>query len=162
MDSQIVQRLSKQPLHKAADSSLGTQALHLWVALRILPGHFILRLIKQESHRYILGNGHMDLHAHNQLAEHVPTLDKPPLHDHMQTHLQHLPPIPHSLEPPPLVPDDVIYKDTGRAYHYPQSLRTMARIRGTHADTILMARLQQELQTRPFFALCIPPLPLGC
>ena len=125
VDFQIVRRRAKQPLHKAADSSLGTQALHMWVALRNLPKHFVLHLIKQESHRYNLGNGHIDLHAHNQLAEHVPIPDEPPLHDHMHTHLHHLPPIPHPGEPPPWVPDDVIYNDTGRAYHYPQPLRTM-------------------------------------
>ena len=38
VDFQIVQRLARQPLHKATDSSLGTLALHLWVALRNLPG----------------------------------------------------------------------------------------------------------------------------
>ena len=100
MDIQIVRRLAKQPLHKGTDSSLGTQALHLWVAFRNLPGDFVLHLIKQESHRYNLGDGHMSLHAQNQLAEHVPTPDEPPLHDHMHTHLQHLPPILHPGEPP--------------------------------------------------------------
>ena len=44
VDFQILQRLAKQPLHKATDSSLGTQALHLWVALQNLPGHFVLHL----------------------------------------------------------------------------------------------------------------------
>ena len=101
VDFQIVRRLARQPLHKATDSSLGTQALNLWVALRHLPGHFILHLMKQESHRYSLGNEHIDLHTHNQLAENVPAPDEPPLCYHMHTHLQHLPPIPHPGEPPP-------------------------------------------------------------
>ena len=52
------------------------------------------------------------------------------------------------------MPDDVMYNDTGRAYHYPQPLRTKAHIRGGHADTTHMTRLQQELQmtlyTRPW------------
>ena len=99
VDFQIVRRLARQPLHKATDSSLGTQALHLWVALRNLRGHIALQLIKKESHRYNLGSGHIDLHAHNQLGEHVPTPDEPPLHDHMHTHLQHLPPILQPGEP---------------------------------------------------------------
>ena len=111
---QISQRLTRPPIHRATDSSLGTQALHLWLALRNLPGHIVLRLIKQESHRYNLGNGHIDLHAHNQLAKHVPTPEDAPLHDHMHTHFQYLPPIPHRGGPPPWVPDDVIYHDTGR------------------------------------------------
>ena len=75
VDLQMVWHLAKQPLHKATDSSLGTQALHLWMALQNLPGHFVVRLIKQESHHYNVGNKHIDLHAHNQLAEHVPTTD---------------------------------------------------------------------------------------
>ena len=146
VDFQIVRRLARQPLHMAKDSSLGTQALHLWVALRSLPGHVILHLIKQESHRYNLGNGHIHLHAHNQLAEHVPTPNEPPLHDHMHTHLQDLPQIPYPGEPPPRVPNDVIYDDMGRSYHYPQPLTTMAHIPSSHADNTLMIRLQQELQ----------------
>ena len=56
MDFQIVRPLAKQPLNKATDASLGTQALHLWVALRNLRGHFVLHLRKQESHRFNLGN----------------------------------------------------------------------------------------------------------
>ena len=117
VDFQIVRRLARQPLHKATDSSLGTQALHLWTALRHLPKHVVLHLIEQESHRYSLGNRHIDLHAHNQLAEHMPDGEDPPLQDHMHTHLQHLPPVPRPGEPPAWVPDDGIYNDTGRAYH---------------------------------------------
>ena len=106
VDFQIVRRLARQPLHKATDSILGTQALHLWTALRRLPKHVVLHLVKQESHRYSLGNGHIDLHAHNQLAEHMPDGEDPPLRDNMHTHLQHLPPIPRPGEPPAWVPDD--------------------------------------------------------
>ena len=101
MDFQIVRRLAGQPLQKATDSSLGRQAVHLWVALRNLPGDVISHLGKQEFHRYNLGNRHIDLHAHNQLAENVPAPDEPSLCDHMHTHLQHLPPIPHPGELPP-------------------------------------------------------------
>ena len=100
------------------------------MALRNQSGHVVLHLIKQEFHRYNLGNGPIDLHAHNRLAGHVPTPEKPPLHDDMHTHPQHLPPIPHPWEAPPWVPENVIYNDTGRAYHYQQPLRTMVVIRG--------------------------------
>ena len=115
VDFQIVRKVARQPLHKATGSSLGSQALHLWTALRHPPTHVVLHLVKQESHRYSLGNGHMDLHAHNQLAEHMPDGEDPPLQDHMHTHLQHLPPVPHPAEPRAWVPDDPIYNDTGRA-----------------------------------------------
>ena len=100
MDFQIFRRLAGQPLHKANDSGLGTQALHLWTALRRLPKHVVLHLVKQESHPYSLGNRHIDLHAHNQLAEHMLDGEDPPLRDHMHTHLKHLPPVPRPRGPP--------------------------------------------------------------
>ena len=155
VDFQIVRKLAGQPLHRATDSSLGTQAVHLWTALRRLPKHVVLHLVKQESHRYSLGNGHIGLHAHNQLAEHMPDGEDPPLQDHMHTHLQHLPPIPHPGAPPALVPDDGIYNNTGRAYHYRQLIRTMAHIRGSQADNTLMNHLQHKLRT----ALYLSSLP---
>ena len=128
VDLQIVRKLAGQPLNKATESSLGTQALHLWAALRRLPKHVVLHLVKQESDRYSLGNRHVDLHALNQLAEHMPDGEDRLLQDHMHTHLTHLSPIPHPGEPPAWVPDDRIYNHTGRAYHYPQPIRTMAHI----------------------------------
>ena len=158
VDFQIVRKLARQPLHKATDSSLGTQALHFWVALRRLPKHVLLHLVKQESHRYSLGNGHIDLHAHNQLAEHMPDSEDPPLQDHMHTHFQHLPPIPHPREPPAWVPDDRIYNDMGQAYHYSQPIRTMAHIRGSHADNTLMNRPPHELQTALYLSALDPSL----
>ena len=108
---------------KATDASLGTQALHLWAALQEVPGQVVLHLVKQESHRYSFRNGHIDLHVHNQFAEHAPDPDQPPLPDHMHTHLQHLPPIPNPGEPPPWIPQGVIYNGTGQAYNYPQPLK---------------------------------------
>ena len=158
VDFQIVRKLARRPLHKATDSSLGTHALHLWAALRRLPKHIVLHLVKQESHRYSLGNRHIDLHAHNQLAEHMPNGEDPPLQDHMHMHLQHLPPIPHPGEPPAWVPDDRFYNDTGRAYQYPQPIRTMAHLRGSQADNTLMNHLQHKLQTALYFSALDPSL----
>ena len=158
VDFQIVRRLARQPLQKATDSSLGTKALHLWTALRHLPKHVVLHLVKQESHRYSLGNRHIDLHAHNQLAEHMPDGEDPPLQDHMHTHLQHLPPVPRPGEPPAWVPDDRIFNDTGRAYHYPQPIRTMAHIRGSQADNALLSHLQHKMRTALYFSALDPSL----
>ena len=45
VDFQIVRKLAGQPLHKPTDSSLGTQALHLWAALRCLPKHVVLHRV---------------------------------------------------------------------------------------------------------------------
>ena len=151
VDFQIVRRLARQPLHKANDSSLGTQDLHLWTALRRLPKQVVLHLVKQESHRYSLGNGQIDVHAHNQLAEHMPDSEDSPLRDQMHTHVQHLPPVPRPGEPPAWVPDDRIYNDTGRAYHYPQPVRTMAHIRGSQADNALLSHLQHTMRTALYF-----------
>ena len=158
VDFKIVRKLARQPLHKATDSSLGTQALHLWTALRRLPKHVVLHLVKQESHRYSLGNGHVDLHTHNQFAKHMPDGEGPPLQDHIHTHLQHLLPIPHPRETPAWVPDDRIYIDTGRVYHYPQPIRTMAHIRGSQADNTLMNDLQHKLRTALYFSALDPSL----
>ena len=158
VDFKIIRKLARQPLHKATDSGLGTGTLHLWAALRRLPRHVILHLVKQESHRYSLGNGHIDLQARNQLAEHMPDGEEPPLRDHMHTHLQQLPPIPHLEEPPDWIPDDLIYNDTGQAYHYPQPIRTMAHIRGSQADNTLMNNLQHILQTALYFSALDPSL----
>ena len=156
VDFQIGRKLARQPLHKATDSSLGTQALHLWAALRRLPKHVVLHLVKQESHRYSLGNGHIDLQAHNQLAKHMPDGADPPLQDHMHTHLQHLPPIPQPGEPPAWVPEDRIYNDTVPAYHYPQPIRTIAHIRGSQANNTIMNHLQHKLQTALYFSALEP------
>ena len=147
VDFQIIHKLARQLPHKATDSSLGTQTLHLWAALRRLPEHVILHLVKQESHRYSLRNRHIDLHAVNQLAEYMPDGEDPPLQDDMHTHLQHLPPIRHPGEPPAWVPEDPIYDDRGQAYHCPQPIRTIAHIRGSEADNTLMNHLQHKLQT---------------
>ena len=76
----------------------------------------------------------------------------------MHIHFQHLHPIPHPGERPPLVPDDLIYNDKARAYHYPQPLRTMAHIRGSHVDNTLTTRLQQQLQTTLYYSALDPSL----
>ena len=58
VDFQIIRKLAWQPLEEATDSSLGTQTLQLWAALRRLPKHVVLHLVRQEYHRYSLSNGH--------------------------------------------------------------------------------------------------------
>ena len=158
VDFQIIRKLAWQPLHKATDSSLSTQTIHLWAALRPLPKHVVLHHVKQESHRYSLGNGHIDLHAQNQLAEHMRDNEDPALQDYMHTHLQHLRLIPHPGEPRAWVPDGRIYNDRGQAYHYPQLIRTMAHIRGSQADNTLMNHLQHKLQTALYSSALDPSL----
>ena len=158
MDFQIIRKLARQHLHRATNSSLGTQTLHLWAALRRLPKHVVLHLFKQESHQYSLGNGNIDFNAQNQLAKHMPDGKDPPLQDHMHAHLQHLPPIPHPGAPPAWVPDDRIHNNTGQAYDYPQPIGTMAHIRGSQDDNTFMNQLQHKLQTALYFSALDPSL----
>ena len=158
VDLQIVCRLARQPLHKATEAGLITHPLHLWTALRHLPKHVVLHLVKQESHRYSLGNGHIDLHAQNQLAEHMPDGEDPPLQDQMNKHLQHLPPVPGPGEPAAWVPDDRIYNNTGRAYTCPQPMRTMADIRGSQADNAFLNHLRHKMRTALYFSALGPSL----
>ena len=44
------------------------------------------------------------------------------------------------------------------AYHYPQPIGTMAHIRGSQADNILMNHLQHNLQTALYFSALDPSL----
>ena len=62
------------------------------------------------------------------------------------------------LKSPAWVPDDRIYNNTGRAYHYQQSIRTMAHIRGSQANNTLMNHLQHKLQTALYFSALDPSL----
>ena len=153
LDFQIIRPLARQPLHKANDSILGTQALHLWAALWSLPTHIILHLIRQESDRYNLGDGHIDLHAHNQLAEHMPDNDEPSLHDHMDTHLQHPAPILASRRVGARQ-DDIQWNRT--SIPLPSASQNngphSANIRGTNTNNAITNRLQREPQTALYFS----------
>ena len=91
VDTHLLLRIARQPLHKATATSLGTQALLLWKALRSLPPYVGLHIVKQESHRHQYGNGKVNIHPVHQRTTHLPTLKVPDLgRDH--THLQHIPP----------------------------------------------------------------------
>ena len=47
-DTHLLLRIARQPLHKATATSLGTQALLLWKALRSLPPYVQLHIVKEE------------------------------------------------------------------------------------------------------------------
>ena len=61
--------MPQELLHKGADSSLGTQALHLWKAVHNVRHYVTINLIRLESEFYNMGNRHIHLHAGNQLTE---------------------------------------------------------------------------------------------
>ena len=66
VDTHLLFRKARQPLHKATATSLGTQALLLWKALCSLPPYVQLHIVKQESHRHQYGNGKVDNQAVHQ------------------------------------------------------------------------------------------------
>ena len=90
VDTHLLTRIARQPLHKATATSLGNQALLLSTVLRSLPPYVQLHIVKQESHRHQHGNGKVDIHAVHQRTTHLPTLKVPDL-DQNHTHLQHIP-----------------------------------------------------------------------
>ena len=72
VDTHLLLRIARQPLHKATATTLGTQALLLWKALRSLPPYVQLHIVKQESHRHQYGNGKVDNQAVHQRTTHLP------------------------------------------------------------------------------------------
>ena len=56
------------------------------------------------------------------------------------------------------MPDDRIYNDTGRAYHYPQPVPTMAHIRGSQADNALLSHLKHTMRIASYFSALDPSL----
>ena len=93
LDTHLLLRQARQPLHKTTAKTLGTQALLLWEALRSLPPYVQLHIVKQECHRQQYGNGKVDIQAVHQRTTHLPTLQVPDL-DQNHSHLQHIPPKP--------------------------------------------------------------------
>ena len=55
VDTHLLLRIARRPLHKATAMSLGTPALLLWKAHRSLPPYVQLHIVKQESHRHQYG-----------------------------------------------------------------------------------------------------------
>ena len=66
VNTHLFLRSARQPLHKATETSLGTEILLLWKALCSLPPYVQLHILKQESHRHQYGNGKVD----NQAVQH--------------------------------------------------------------------------------------------
>ena len=79
VDTHLRLRIAPQPLHNATATSLGTQALLLWKALRSLTPYVQLHIVKQESHRHQYRNGKVDNQAVRQRTSHLPTLQVPDL-----------------------------------------------------------------------------------
>ena len=137
--------IARQPLHKATATSLGTQALLLWKALRSLPPYVQLHIVKQESHRHQYGNGKVDNQAVHQRTTHLPALQIPDL-GRNHTHLQHIPSVPEPHQIPDWPPEDAPYSSHDRAYHYPNPIQHLARVLGDADSRAHIQELQDRLQ----------------
>ena len=145
VDTHLLLRIARQPLHKATATSLGTQALLLWKALRSFPPYVQLHIVKPESHRHQYGNGKVDNQAVHQRTTHLPTLQIPDLSPN-HTHLQHIPPVPEPHQTPDWVPEDAPYSSHDRAYHYPNPIQHLARVLGDADSRSHIQELQDRLQ----------------
>ena len=114
VDTHLLLRIARQPHQEAIATSLGTQALLLWKALRSLPPYVQLHIVKQESHRHQYGNCKVDNQAVHQRTRHLPTLQVPDLGLN-HTHLQNIPPKPEPHLTPDWVPEDASYTSHDRA-----------------------------------------------
>ena len=159
VDTHLLLRIARQPLHKATATSLGTEALLLWKALRSLPPYVQLHMVKQESHRHQYGNGKVQHQAVHERTTHLSTLQIPDLGG-SHTHLQHIPPVPEPHQTPDSVPEDAPYSSHDRAYHYPNPIQHLARVLGDADSRGHIQELQDRLQVPLYHsALCPANVP---
>ena len=148
-------RIARQPLHKATATSLGTQALLLWKALRSLPPYVQLHIVKQESHRHQYGNGKVNNQGVHQHTTHLPALQIPDL-GRNHTHLQRIPPVPKPHQTPDWVPEDAPYSSHDRAYHYPNPFQHLACVLGD-ADSRAHTQEPQDRLQIPLYHSALRP-----
>ena len=155
VDTHLLLRIARQPLCKATATSLDTQALLLWKALRSLSPYVQLHIVKQESHRNQYRNGKVDIQAVHQRTTHLLTLQVPDL-GRNHTHLQHIPPKLAPHQTPDWVQEDSPYTSHNRAYHYPNPIQHLARVLG---DTDSRAHIQEQHEKLmiPLFHSALPP-----
>ena len=139
----LLLRIARQPLHKATATSLGTQALLLWKALRSLPPYVQHHIVKQESNRHQYGTTHLQ------------TLQIPDL-GRNHTHLQHIPPVPEPHQTPDWVPEDAPYSSHDRAYHYPNPIQHLACVLGDADSRAHIQELQDRLQVALYHSALRP------
>ena len=156
VDIHLTRRLADLPLHKALESGLTTQALGLWMAFRGMHPQDALHIVKQESHRYAYGNGRADTQAKHQNTSHTPGLEHVRLDTPHHSHLQHLPLIPPATQPPQWMPEDTPYTDRDKQYHYPTPIQQLATTLGHPANTELLRRPKDSVQTPVYYSALRP------
>ena len=147
VDIHLTRRLADMPLHRALESGLTTQALGLWMPFRGMQRQDALHIVKQESHRYTYGNGRANTHTKHQSTSHTPGREhvRPDTPHH--SHLQHLPPIPSATQFPQWMPEDALYTDRDKQYHYPTPIQQLATTLGQPVNTELLRRLEDSVHT---------------
>ena len=115
-----------------------------------------LHIVKQESHRYTIGNGRADTQAKQQSTSHTPGLEHVRLDTPHHSHLQHLPPISSATQPPQWIPEDTPYIDRDKQYHYPTPIQQLATTLGQPANTELLRRLVHTVHTPLYYSALRP------
>ena len=155
VDTHLLLRIARRPLNKATATSLGTQALLLWKALRSLPPCVQLQIVKQESHRHQYGNAKVYIQAVHQRTKHLPTLHVSDL-SRNHTHLHHIPPKPEPHRTPDWVREDAPYTSNERAYHYPNPIQHLTRVLRNTDSRAHIQELQEKLQA-PLYHSALRP-----
>ena len=156
VDIHLSRHLRDLPSHRAFETSLTTQALGLWLAVRGMHPQDALHIVKQESHRYTYCNGRADTHAKHQSTSHTPGLEHVRLYTPHHSHLQHLPPILSATQPPQWIPEDTPYTDRDKQYHYPTPIQQLATTLGHPANTELLRRLEDSVHTPLYYSALRP------
>ena len=155
VNTHLLLRIARQPLHKATGMNLGTQALLLRKALRSLPPYVQLHMVKQESHRHQYGNDKVDNQAVHPRTTHLPTSQVPDV-GRNHTHLQHIPPKPEPHLTPDWVPEDIPYTSHDRAYIYPNPIQHLTRVLGDTDSRAHIKELQEKLKAALYHSALRP------
>ena len=155
VDTHLLLRIARQPLHKATATSLGNPGT---ATLESPTQPFPLRPTphrEQESHRHQYGNGKVDNQAVHQRTTHLPALQIPDLA--ATTHTSNTCPLyPEPHQTPDWVPEDAPYSSHDRAYHYPNPVQHLARVLGDADSRAHIQELQDRLQV-PLYHSALRP-----
>ena len=155
VDTHLLLRIARQPLHEATATSLGTKAPLLWKALCSLPPYVQVHIVQQESHTHQYANGKVDNQAVHQRTTQLPTLQVPNL-GRNHTHLQHIPPKPEPHRTPDRVPEDAPYTSHDRGDDCPNPIQQLACVLGSTDSRAHIQELQEKLQV-PLYHSAVRP-----
>ena len=143
VDTHLLLRIARQPLHNATTTSLSTQALLLWEALCSLPPYVQLHIVKQESHRHQYGRSTTRRYTS---AQRTCQPSRSPTSANTTRSSNTYPPEPEPHQTPDWVPEDAPYSSHDRAYHYPKPIQHLARVLGDTDSRTHIPELQEKVQ----------------